>query len=122
MSVAKNLVARMVANYIDSGSEDCSVEAAISKVFASEALQRSANEALQIAAGSGFVRDCPFEQITRDYRILTIFEGTNELLRLYIALSALKIFTLMPQLLHGPAGISAWPITFAGPSAMRTRR
>src|ERR1700719_2662715 len=80
----------MVAHYIDSGSEDYSVEAAISKVFASEALQRSAYEALQIAAGSGFMRDYPYEQITRDCRILTIFEGTNEVLRLYIALSALK--------------------------------
>jgi len=37
----------MAAHYIDSGSEDYSVEAAISKVFASEALQRSAYEALQ---------------------------------------------------------------------------
>jgi acyl-CoA dehydrogenase family member 9 len=66
------------------------VEAAMSKVFASEALQRSAYEALQIAAGSGFMRDAPYEQITRDCRILTIFEGTNEVLRLYIALSGLK--------------------------------
>ena len=59
-------------------------------MFASEALQRSAYEALQIAAGSGFMRDSPYEQITRDCRILTIFEGTNEVLRLYIALSGLK--------------------------------
>jgi alkylation response protein AidB-like acyl-CoA dehydrogenase len=69
---------------------DYSTEAAMSKVFASEALQRSAYEALQIAAGSGFMRDFPYEQITRDCRILTIFEGTNEVLRLYIALSGLK--------------------------------
>jgi len=80
----------MVAHFIDSGVEDYSVEAAMSKVFASEALQRSAYEALQIAAGSGFMRDYPYEQITRDCRILTIFEGTNEVLRLYIALSGLK--------------------------------
>jgi alkylation response protein AidB-like acyl-CoA dehydrogenase len=111
-----------VAHHIDSGSEDHSVEAASSKVFASEALQRSAHEALQIAAGSGFVRDNPNEQNTRDYRILAIFEGTNKALPLYIALSALNIFRPMPQLLPGPAGISAWPITFAEPSAMRTRR
>src|SRR5882757_1848127 len=147
---AAESVVWMVAHYIDSGSEDYSVEAAISKVFASEALQRSAYEALQIAAGSGFMRDYPYEQITRDCRILTIFEGTNEVLRLYIALSGLKdlgksfgelkaavddifnnpikgfgvltdyaerrltqatgvgrdkIFTPMPQLLRGPAGI-----------------
>jgi acyl-CoA dehydrogenase family protein 9 len=76
MSVAKSESGVwMVAHYIDSGSEDYSVEAAISKVFASEALQRSAYEALQIAAGSGFMRDYPYEQITRDCRILTIFEG-----------------------------------------------
>jgi len=87
---AAESVVWMVAHYIDSGDEDYSVEAAMSKVFASEALQRSAYEALQIAAGAGFMRDAPYEQITRDCRILTIFEGTNEVLRLYIALSGLK--------------------------------
>jgi acyl-CoA dehydrogenase family member 9 len=87
---AAESVVWMVAHYIDSGDEDYSVEAAMSKVFASEALQRSAHEALQIAAGSGYMRDAPYEQITRDCRILTIFEGTNEVLRLYIALSGLK--------------------------------
>jgi len=87
---AAESVVWMVAHYIDSGVDDYSVEAAMSKVFASEALQRSAYEALQIAAGNGFMRDAPFEQITRDCRILTIFEGTNEVLRLYIALSGLK--------------------------------
>jgi acyl-CoA dehydrogenase family member 9 len=87
---AAESVVWMVAHYIDSAVEDYSVEAAMSKVFASEALQRSAYEALQIAAGSGFMRDYPYEQITRDSRILTIFEGTNEVLRLYIALSGLK--------------------------------
>jgi len=80
----------MVAHYIDSGCVDASVEAAISKVFASDAIQRAAHEATQIAAGNGFMREFPYEQITRDARILSIFEGTNEVLRLYIALSGLK--------------------------------
>ncbi|MFC7300694.1 acyl-CoA dehydrogenase family protein [Cognatiluteimonas weifangensis] len=80
----------MVAHLIDSGSADYSVEAAISKVFASEAIQRAAYEALQIAAGNGFMREFPYEQIARDSRILSIFEGTNEILRLYVALSGLK--------------------------------
>ena len=80
----------MVAHLIDSGCTDYSVEAAISKVFASEAVQRASYEALQIAAGNGYMREFPYEQITRDTRILSIFEGTNEILRLYIALSGLK--------------------------------
>jgi acyl-CoA dehydrogenase family member 9 len=87
---AAESVVWMVAHYIDSGLDDYSVEAAISKVYASEAIQRAANEALQIAAGNGFMRDSPYEQIVRDCRILSIFEGTNEVLRLYIALSGLK--------------------------------
>jgi len=87
---AAESVVWMVAHYIDSAYEDYSVEAAISKVFASEAIQRSAHEALQIAGGNGFMLEFPYEQIVRDCRILSIFEGTNEVLRLYIALSGLK--------------------------------
>ncbi|HEX4152662.1 MAG TPA: acyl-CoA dehydrogenase family protein [Steroidobacteraceae bacterium] len=87
---AAESVVWMVAHFIDSGMEDYSVEAAISKVYASEAIQRAAYESLQIAAGAGFMRDAPYEQATRDSRILSIFEGTNEVLRLYIALSGLK--------------------------------
>jgi hypothetical protein len=87
---AAESVVWMVGHFIDSAMEDYSVEAAISKVYASEAIQRAAYEALQIAAGTGFMKDAPYEQITRDCRILSIFEGTNEVLRLYIALSGLK--------------------------------
>jgi hypothetical protein len=80
----------MVSHYIDSGYTDYSVEAAISKVFASEAMFRAANESLQIAAGNGFMKEFPYERIMRDSRILTIFEGTSEILRLFIALSGMK--------------------------------
>ena len=80
----------MVTHYIDSGYSDYSIEAAISKVFASEAMLRSANEALQIAAGSGYMSDLPYERIFRDSRILTIVEGTSEILRLFIALSGIR--------------------------------
>ena len=80
----------MVAHYIDSGCTDYSTEAAISKVFASEAMLRAANESLQIAAGNGYMKEFPYERILRDARILTIFEGTSEILRLFIALSGMK--------------------------------
>ena len=53
----------MVAHYIDSGCDDYSVEAAISKVFASDAMQRTAYEALQIAGGNGYMRELPYEQV-----------------------------------------------------------
>ena len=87
---ATESVVNMVAHYIDSGFKDYSVEAAISKVFASEALWQTANEGLQIAGGNGFMREFPYERLVRDSRINMIFEGTNEILRLYIGLSGMK--------------------------------
>lgn len=80
----------MVAGLTDAGYEDYAVEAAISKVFASEALWRTADEALQIAGGNGYMKEFPYERIIRDSRINRIFEGTNEILRLFIALTAMN--------------------------------
>ena len=87
---ASEAIVHMVAALSDRGYEDYSVEAAITKVFASEALWRSADEALQIAGGSGYMRELPYERIVRDARINRVFEGTNDILRLYIALTALN--------------------------------
>jgi alkylation response protein AidB-like acyl-CoA dehydrogenase len=80
----------LVAALSDQGYEDFSVEAAILKVFATEALWRTADEALQTAGGNGYMREYPYERIVRDSRINRIFEGTNEILRLYLALTALN--------------------------------
>ena len=80
----------LVASWSDRGFEDYSVEAAISKVFASEALWRTSDEALQVSGGTGYMRELPYERILRDARINRIFEGTNDILRLYIALTVLN--------------------------------
>jgi alkylation response protein AidB-like acyl-CoA dehydrogenase len=80
----------MVGGLVDGGYEDYAVEAAISKVYSTECLWRSADEALQIAGGNGYMRDYPYERIVRDCRINRIFEGTNEILRLFIALTAMN--------------------------------
>ena len=87
---ATESVVSMVAGLIDQGYEDYAVEAAITKVFATEALWRTADEALQIAGGNGYMREFPYERALRDCRINRIFEGTNEILRLFIALTAMN--------------------------------
>jgi len=80
----------VIAALADRGYDDFSIEAAITKVFASEALWRGADEALQTAGGTGFMREYPYERVVRDSRINRIYEGTNDILRLFIALSALN--------------------------------
>jgi alkylation response protein AidB-like acyl-CoA dehydrogenase len=69
---------------------DWSLEAACCKVFASEMLWRSADEMVQIGGGRGFVKPYPYERLLRDARINRIFEGTNEILRLFIALNGVQ--------------------------------
>lgn len=86
---ASEATVHMVAALADQGHEEYAVEAAISKVFASEALWRCADEALQTAGGNGYMTEYPYERIVRDSRINRIFEGTNEILRLFIALTAM---------------------------------
>ncbi|HKS07748.1 MAG TPA: acyl-CoA dehydrogenase family protein [Gemmatimonadaceae bacterium] len=75
---------------MDSGDADVALEAACAKVFSSEMLWRTADEMVQIAGGRGFVKPHPYERYLRDARINRIFEGTNEILRLFIALSGLQ--------------------------------
>ena len=66
------------------------LEAACCKVFASEMLWRAADEMVQIAGGRGFVKPYPYERLLRDARINRIFEGTNEILRLFISLNGIE--------------------------------
>jgi len=73
----------------DTPDADQSLEAACCKVFASDLLWRSADEMVQIAGGRGFVKPYPYERLLRDARINRIFEGTNEILRLFIALNGI---------------------------------
>jgi acyl-CoA dehydrogenase family protein 9 len=87
---ATEAVVAMVAGLSDAGYKDYAVEAAISKVFASECAWRTVDEALQIAAGNGFMREFPYERMLRDARINRIFEGTNDILRLFISLTAIN--------------------------------
>lgn len=88
---AMESMAYLTAGALDSQEDpDCSVEAAIVKVFSSEGAWKWGSECLQVLGGLGYMKSYPFERYLRDARILLIFEGTNEILRLFIALSGLQ--------------------------------
>ena len=68
----------------------CDNEAAMAKLFATEAAGRAADEALQIHGGYGYVKEYPIERYYRDVRVTRIYEGTSEIQRLVIARSLLR--------------------------------
>jgi acyl-CoA dehydrogenase family protein 9 len=80
----------LTCGLVDSGVEDYSLESAICKVAGTEFLWYAANRAMQLKGGAGYMRDEPYEKILRDIRIFPIFEGANDVMRAFIALSGMK--------------------------------
>merc|ERR1711911_537925 len=87
---ATESMAYMVAGTMDAGYKDYHLEAAISKIFASEAAWNVTDEAIQILGGNGFMTGNGLEKVMRDLRIFRIFEETNDILRLFVALTGLQ--------------------------------
>uniref|UniRef100_A0A8C7XPG8 Very long-chain specific acyl-CoA dehydrogenase, mitochondrial n=1 Tax=Oryzias sinensis TaxID=183150 RepID=A0A8C7XPG8_9TELE len=83
-------MAYMISGNMDSGAAEFQIEAAISKIFASEAAWTVTDESIQVMGGMGFMKDCGVERVMRDLRIFRIFEGTNDILRLFVALNGFQ--------------------------------
>jgi len=71
-------------------NKDVAVDAAIVKLYASEAMAEVADKALQVHGGMGFSRELPMERYYRDARILRIFEGTTEIQKMIIGRQVIK--------------------------------
>lgn len=69
-----------------------SQEAAIAKLYASEVGEKICRDAIQVLGGYGYSQEFPVERIYRDQRLLTIGEGTSEILRVVIARNVLGDF------------------------------
>ena len=87
---AAELLMLRAARLKDLGTRRYTKEAAMAKLFASEAAFRAADKALQMHGGYGFIKDYDVERHYRDVRICRLYEGTSEIQRLVIAANVLK--------------------------------
>ncbi|CAL8072102.1 unnamed protein product [Calicophoron daubneyi] len=87
---ATESMAYMLSGAMDLGAKDYQTEAAISKIYSSESAWYCTDEAIQILGGTGYMRDSNLERILRDLRVYRIFEGANDVLRLFVSLTGLR--------------------------------
>lgn len=80
----------MLSGNMDRGFTEYHLEAASTKVTASECAWYVTDESIQIHGGMGFMRHAGLERVQRDLRIFRIFEGANDILRLFVALQGLQ--------------------------------
>lgn len=78
------------AAWLKDQKQNFTKEAAMAKLFASEAATFATKEAVQILGGYGYIREYPVERYFRDAKITEIYEGTSEIQRLVIAREVLK--------------------------------
>lgn len=78
------------AAYLKDTKQPYAKEAAMAKLFASEAAMAITVKAVQIFGGYGYTREYPVERMMRDAKITEIYEGTSEVQRIVIAASILK--------------------------------
>lgn len=83
LEASKALVWR-AAGLVDSGRSDRAASS-MAKLYASESANRIAYRAVQVHGGAGYVNECRVEQLYRDVRVTTIYEGTSEVQRIVIA-------------------------------------
>ena len=92
MAVARDAARGLTYRAIDTlmRGERGTMEASTAKVFATEALGRVVDAAVQIHGGMGYMREVGIETTFRDARIVRIYEGTSEIQRNIIAGLLLK--------------------------------
>ncbi|WP_347860963.1 acyl-CoA dehydrogenase [Salimicrobium sp. PL1-032A] len=83
VELARNMVLK--AAWLKDEGKPFTKESAYAKLFASETAFRSANQAIQIHGGYGYMREYEVERFLRDAKLLEIGEGTSEIQRMVIA-------------------------------------
>jgi acyl-CoA dehydrogenase len=87
---AARLLVFSAAHRIDAADGPGTLDAAMAKLYATEAAQRVVDRAVQLFGGQGVVAGCIVERLYREVRALRIYEGTSEIQKLVIAKALLR--------------------------------
>jgi alkylation response protein AidB-like acyl-CoA dehydrogenase len=112
-----------VADLLDSGNTDRQVEGAIAKIFATEAGNVAADDAVQALGGYGYCVEYEVEKIRRDARILRIYEGTSEILQNIVSLYRMRESVRSKGRFYNAMADQVEPFTnVGGPAAAKAAR
>ena len=78
------------AAWMQDRGEKFTAESAMAKLFASQTAMKTANQAVQIFGGYGYMREFEIERFMRDAKITEIYEGTSEIQKIVIARETLR--------------------------------
>jgi len=112
-----------VADLLDSGDHDRQTEGAIAKLFATEAGNVAADNAVQALGGYGYCVEFEVEKIRRDARILRIYEGTSEILQNIIGVYRMRESVRSKGRFYAAMADAVEPFADAGgPAVAKTAR
>lgn len=76
----------LTTGMVDRGATDVSLESAMVKIAGTEFLWYTVNRVFQIVGGEAYMTGAPYEKVLRDIRIFPIFEGANDVMRMFVAM------------------------------------
>ncbi len=85
------------AGFLKDSGKPSTTETSVAKLYATEAAIKSANTAIQVHGGSGYVDDYPVERYFRDVRVTSLYEGTSQIQKLIIGRALTGINALVPS-------------------------
>jgi acyl-CoA dehydrogenase len=83
IKLGRTFLDKLIADHLE--GKNVVTEVSMAKYWTTEMAQRVANECLQLHGGYGYCEEYPIARAWRDMRVMSIFAGTNEIMKTIVA-------------------------------------